>query len=273
MVGPAPPPVPGPAAGKSLTFGCVDSKIVVASASTPDTGARNARSNARRRTASARQLGDPAYNQAPRPGAERPATSRPPTPRVIRTSFDWAALRRHPTHVRPGPRHGSAVAAGLLQVSGLGDRAISVSAGHRLEIRRRRHAGLGGLAGLGAARPLTGGDHLALGRVPFELAGGLVAHPLALGVFDLLLLLLLGREDAGLLVGQLALALDVDAPPGQAGSQAGVLALLPDGQRQLVVGDDDLGDAGVLVDPDLLDLRRRQGLGHEVGGVVGEGDD
>ena len=77
----------------------------------------------------------------------------------------------------------------------------------------------------------------------------------------------------GLLLGELGLALDVDPPAGEAGGEAGVLALLADGQRQLEVGDDDLGGAGLLVDPDLLDLGRRQRLGHEVGRVLGERDD
>src|SRR5205085_12020521 len=78
---------------------------------------------------------------------------------------------------------------------------------------------------------------------------------------------------AGLFLGQLRLALDVDAPPGQAGGEAGVLALLPDGQRQLVVGDDHLGGARLLVEADLLHLGRRQGLHDEVLDVLGERDD
>ena len=37
---------------------------------------------------------------------------------------------------------------------------------------------------------------------------------------------------------------DVDAPAGQPGGEAGVLALLADRQRELEVGDDDPADAG-----------------------------
>ena len=87
----------------------------------------------------------------------------------------------------------------------------------------------------------------ALGRHPHLLAGLGVDDPLALGPL---------LAAVGLLVGELGLALDVDAPAGEPGREARVLAFLPDGQRQLVVGDDDLGGAGVLVDADLLDLRR-----------------
>src|SRR6186997_2261600 len=41
---------------------------------------------------------------------------------------------------------------------------------------------------------------------------------------------------------------DVDAPAGEPGREAGVLALLADGQRQLEVGDDDARRAGLEVD-------------------------
>ena len=68
-------------------------------------------------------------------------------------------------------------------------------------------------------------------------------------------------------------ALDVDMPAGQAGSQAGVLALLADGQGQLVVGDDDGGVVGVLVNHHVADLGGRQGVGHIYGRVVVPLDD
>ena len=74
-------------------------------------------------------------------------------------------------------------------------------------------------------------------------------------------------------LGQLGLGLDVDGPAGEAAGEAGVLALLADGQAELVVGDDDHGGAGVLVDADLLDPGGLEGLGDELVLVVGEGDD
>jgi hypothetical protein len=43
------------------------------------------------------------------------------------------------------------------------------------------------------------------------------------------------------------LGADVDAHAGEAGSEAGVLALLADGQAELVVGDDHLGLREVVV--------------------------
>ena len=88
--------------------------------------------------------------------------------------------------------------------------------------------------------------------------------PLALGVLD---------AAAGLLLGELGLALDVDAPAGEPRREAGVLAFLADRERQLEVGDDDLGGAGVLVDAHLAHLRRRERLHHELGRVVAVGDD
>ena len=74
-------------------------------------------------------------------------------------------------------------------------------------------------------------------------------------------------------VGELRLAADVDAHAGEAGGEAGVLALLADRQAELVVGHDDVGLGAVLGDDDLVDLGRRQRLGHEVGEVLAERDD
>ena len=67
---------------------------------------------------------------------------------------------------------------------------------------------------------------------------------------------------------------DVDPPPGEARSEAGVLALLADGERELVVRDDDARRAVELVDHgDGGDLRRRQRVAHQLGGVVRPVDD
>src|SRR5690606_26708145 len=66
----------------------------------------------------------------------------------------------------------------------------------------------------------------------------------------------------------LVVGADVDLVAGQPGGEAGVLALLADGEGQLVVGDDDLGGLGLLVDPHLLHLGGTERLGDELGGVL-----
>ncbi len=117
--------------------------------------------------------------------------------------------------------------------------------------------------------PLFGRDRFAaVGRLPLLFTGLGIDDPLALGP-------LLGVVvfDAEGFLSQLGLGLDVDAPAGQTVGEASVLPLLADGERQLEVGDDDLGGAGVFVNPDLFDLGRRQRLGHEVVGVFAERDD
>ena len=114
------------------------------------------------------------------------------------------------------------------------DASSAASASLGVGSSRRRLAGgllLGRRLGPGLGRH----GLAAVGGLPHLLAGLGVDDPLALGP-------VLGG--VGLFLGQLGLALDVDAPAGEAGGEAGVLALLADGQRQLVVGDDDLGGAG-----------------------------
>ena len=83
--------------------------------------------------------------------------------------------------------------------------------------------------------------------MPLHLAGLGVGDPLALGVLDARRQLV-ARADA---LGELGLAADVDAHAGEAGGQAGVLALLADRQAELVVGDDDVGLGAVVADDDL----------------------
>src|SRR6266516_100492 len=73
----------------------------------------------------------------------------------------------------------------------------------------------------------------------------------------------------GATLGRLALAADVNAPAGQAVGQAGILALLADRQRQLVVGHDHVRGLLGLVDADALHLSRRERLRHELRRVVG----
>ena len=71
----------------------------------------------------------------------------------------------------------------------------------------------------------------------------------------------------------LGLVLDVDVHAGQAGGEAGVLALLADGERELVVGDDD-GRVVVLgVDDHAGDAGRGKRAGHALGRVVAPQDD
>src|SRR5260221_8411713 len=72
----------------------------------------------------------------------------------------------------------------------------------------------------------------------------------------------------------LFLALDVDAPAHELGGQADVLALLADGEAQLLVLDHDLHDPLLLVeDADAAHLGRRERVDHEGGGVVVPFDD
>ena len=62
----------------------------------------------------------------------------------------------------------------------------------------------------------------------------------------------------GLLLGELGLALDVDAPAGEPGRKPGVLALLADGEGELVVAHDHRRRPGLLVEADLPHPRRGQ---------------
>ena len=68
------------------------------------------------------------------------------------------------------------------------------------------------------------------------------------------------RRCAGWLPGRPGLlppvvGLDVDPPASQPGGETDILPFLADGQRQLVVGDDDLRDPGLQVDTSHLDTR------------------
>ena len=74
-------------------------------------------------------------------------------------------------------------------------------------------------------------------------------------------------------VERLAFATDVDTDTGEPSGEAGVLALLADGQAELVVRHDDVGLRTVVADDDFLHLRRRQGLGDEVGQILAVGND
>ena len=66
---------------------------------------------------------------------------------------------------------------------------------------------------------------------------------------------------------------DVDLPAGQTGRQPHVLAVLPDRQRQLGIGNHDQRRLLLLIDADLLDARGIQGFGDEDTRVGGPGND
>ena len=80
-------------------------------------------------------------------------------------------------------------------------------------------------------------------------------------------------ERLGALGGEGRLVLDVDPPSGQACGQLGVHALAPDGQRELVVGDDDRRLAVLVVDEHLTHARRRERFGDVPRRFVVERDD
>src|SRR5208337_3790928 len=73
--------------------------------------------------------------------------------------------------------------------------------------------------------------------------------------------------------GVLGLALDVDLPAHQSGSQSYILTPLANGQGQLVVRDDDLHGLGDLVQDDATHLSRGQGIGGELGRIRMPGND
>src|SRR5436305_5346641 len=184
---------------------------------------------------------------------------------------------------------------------GIRRRGLGVLAGGRLLLARIRLAGRDGLDHfLGAAlRGLCGGvgclARLLLGGRPrFHLIGvlaferlvrgksavtrsgqGCVRAPLAIGedgcaapggVFVVV-------AQLGLFLSELGLGADIDPPAGQPGGESCVLALLADGERELVVGHDDRGLLAVVVDEHFPHTRGRQRLGHEPRRLLVEGDD
>ena len=133
------------------------------------------------------------------------------------------------------------------------------------------------LPGVGVARgPLLGADHGAVGRVPLQLARLRVGHPLALGVLDALLALvaLVGAVDAGVLLGLLGLALDLDRA-SRSGERPGGRSRpsRPMARESWKSGTMTSATPVSSWMLDLLDLGRRERLGHEVGLVLAEGDD
>ena len=71
----------------------------------------------------------------------------------------------------------------------------------------------------------------------------------------------------------LGLGQNVDVPAGQLRGEPHVLAAPADGQRQLIVGHDDLDAVEVLVEHDLDDFRRLQRVDDEGRGVRRPGND
>ena len=64
-------------------------------------------------------------------------------------------------------------------------------------------------------------------------------------------------------LGFLRLGQDVDVPAGQLRGEAHVLAAAADGERQLLVGNDDFDAVGFLVEHDLGDFGRLQRVDDE----------
>src|SRR5215218_9265401 len=207
------------------------------------TGALSARLKPRRATA-ARQHSWVSCNQAPRPGslAEGSGT-RAPLTLAKRSSAERGARRRQPTHVREAtvPTRGGDARLRL------GD-DVGVLARERLVGVQPAVARAG--QGRVRAAPAVGEDRRAAAA-------------------DLLLLV------AGvlLLLRELRLRADVDAPAGQPGGEPRVLALAADRQRELVVGHDHRGLPVLVVDEHLTHARGTQRLGDEPGGLVVVRDD
>src|SRR5215207_6855447 len=211
-----------------------------------DTGPLRARLKPRRATAACQQSWD-SCSQAPRPGSlvMGSGTSAPPT-LAKRRRCDRGARPPHPAHMRwPGPAASSpATLRGPLRLSD----DVRVLAGKRLvrfepAVARARQRRV-------RAPPAVSED------------GRAAAADLLLLVAGVLLLL-----------GELRLGADVDAPAGEAGGEPGVLALAADRQRELVVGHDDGRLLVLVVDEHLAHTRRAQRLRDEAGGLVVVGDD
>ena len=96
-----------------------------------------------------------------------------------------------------------------------------------------------------------------------------VAEDRGAAAADLLLLV----AAVGLLLGELGLGADVDAPAGQPRGEPRVLALAADRQRELVVGHDHRRLLVLVVDEHLAHARGAERLGDEPGGLVVVGDD
>src|SRR5215207_8253535 len=207
------------------------------------TGRLKARWNPRRATALSQQS-CASCSQAPRPGSlvMGSGTSAPPT-LAKRRSSERGSRSPHPTHVRgPSPREAGTVPS-LRLADDVGVLVGQGLVGVEPAVARARQRGV-------RAAPAVGEDRRAAAA-------------------DLLLLV----ARVLLLLGDLGLRADVDAPAGQARGEARVLALAADRERELVVGHDHGRLAVLVVHEHLAHPRRAQRLGYEAGGLVVVGDD
>lgn len=180
-------------------------------------GARSARGNARRRTAWSRQT-RAGCRYAPRPGSvPRGSGTHASSLRTIRRRSFLAARSRHPTQVRSGHAPACVRPDTVKSTSPHRPHPFGAKIERLLSIIQAPH-------GLDL---FPGGR---FGRRP--VSGALLRRLLGVGP-------------------------DVDAPAGEPGGEAGVLALLADRQRQLVVRHGHPGGAGGQVDD--LDLAHPSG--------------
>src|SRR3546814_4453312 len=82
-----------------------------------------------------------------------------------------------------------------------------------------------------------------------------------------------GDECLLALFGRIGRGHDVDGLSGELAVQADILAAAADGERKLIVGNDDLDPLLLLVDDDARDLRGLERVDDEGGGVFRPGDD
>src|SRR4051794_7087555 len=214
-------------------------------------------------------------------------TARPPGSSARRTRSRFGALTPQPAQVLIGmwllvrfARRLGGLRGGLqARVGAGGDRGLlGVGLGRGLGFGLRRLRLLFVLAGQGGHVVGVEVEERLVRRqaaVTRGRQGGVRAAPagredrVAAAVEDLLVAVVAGAVG----LGELGLGLDVDAPAGQAGGEARVLALAADGEAELVVGDDDGRLAGVVVDKNFPHARGAQRLGDEAGGLVVVGDD
>src|SRR5919109_5145531 len=214
-----------------------------------DTGPRRALLNPPRATA-ARQQSRFSCSQAPRPWSlVEGSGTRSPLTLAKRSSSERGLRPRQPTQVRSGT-----VPASRRDRPWGRERAVPSGDDVGVLVRQR-------LVRIQAAVARAGERGVRAAAAVREDRGAAAA--------DLLLLV------AGvlLLLGELGLGADVDAPAGQARGEPGVLALAADRQRELVVGHDHRRLAVLVVDEHLAHARGAQRLGDEAGGLVVVGDD
>src|SRR5918995_3636273 len=214
------------------------------------TGARKARLTPRRATA-ASQHAVVGWSQAPRPGtlASGSGTTAPSTV-AKRQSRSTDSRPLQPTQRRTG--------------EGFAPRANTLNGTWPSGPALRHDVGVFVLERLVAVETAVAG--VRQGGVGAATA---VAEDGGTAAADLLLLV----AGVGLLLGELGLGADVDAPAGEPGGEAGVLALAADRQRELVVGHDHRRLLVLVVDEHLAHARGAERLGDEAGRLVVVGDD